>query len=142
MGGRYAGGLSGTAYNLIWNEWFRDENLQNSVVTPVTDGPDNPSDFVLLRRGKRHDYFTSSLPWPQKGPSVPLPLTGNATVKRVDSGNAVTLYNGNTNVFPATGGLNVGGTPTNFFRSSANMPMSIDPNGSLYADLTTVTVLS
>ncbi|WNK15062.1 MAG: major capsid protein [Microvirus sp.] len=68
------------AYNLIWNEWFRDENLQNSVVVNKGDGPDTYTDYPLLRRGKRHDYFTSCLPWPQKGPSVPLPLTGNAPV--------------------------------------------------------------
>ena len=68
------------AYNLIWNEWFRDENLQNSVVVDKGDGPDTVTDYTLLRRGKRKDYFTSSLPWPQKGASVALPLGTKAPV--------------------------------------------------------------
>jgi len=69
-----------TAYNLIWNDWFRDENLQDSVVVDRTDGPHNSADYVLLRRGKRHDYFTSALPWPQKAPDILLPLGSEAPV--------------------------------------------------------------
>lgn len=67
-------------YNLIYNEWFRDENLIDSVPVPTIDGPDNVENYVLRKRAKRHDYFTSCLPWPQKGPSVNISLTGEAPV--------------------------------------------------------------
>lgn len=72
------------AYNLIYNEWFRDENLIDSIPVLTTDGPDPVSNYILRKRGKRHDYFTSALPWPQKGPSVEVGLTGNAPVKGFD----------------------------------------------------------
>lgn len=58
------------AYNLIWNEWFRDQNMQTPVAVNLGDGPDSHTDYVLKRRGKRHDYFTSCLPWPQKPTSL------------------------------------------------------------------------
>ena len=68
------------AYNLIYNEWFRDENLIDSIAVPTNDGPDPVSNYTLRKRAKRHDYFTSALPWPQKGPSVDVGLTGNAPI--------------------------------------------------------------
>lgn len=87
--------LHGRSYNLIWNEWFRDENLQDSVVVDKDDGPDSYSDYTLLKRGKRHDYFTSSLPWPQKGDAVDLPLGQQAPIATDASsvlGRNVTVY--------------------------------------------------
>ena len=52
-------------YNLCWNEWFRDQNLQDSITVDTDDGPDNSSNYTLRRRGKRHDYFTSCLTAPR-----------------------------------------------------------------------------
>lgn len=86
--------LAARAYALIWNEWFRDENLQNpinlstyaeiSTASGLDDVGLGDAGFTgshkLLRRGKRHDYFTSALPWPQKGPGVEIGLAGSAPI--------------------------------------------------------------
>lgn len=98
---------------LIWNEWFRDENLQKSVKIVKGDAnrvidtsrlSDQPSwvvnssstdaypGFACPPRGKRHDYFTSALPWTQKGPGVSVGLAGTASIVDPSPGTGYLLH--------------------------------------------------
>jgi len=142
--------LCGRAYNLIYNEWFRDQNLQDSVTVDKGDGPDTLSDYTLLKRGKRHDYFTSALPWPQKGDAVSLPLGTSAPVH--GNGNSMQFTDGTTvgglfalgtNPFAAKGGSTPVGSPapTGSYLTtdvSLNLPEA-GTDSNVYADLSDAT---
>ncbi|AXL15219.1 major capsid protein [Microviridae sp.] len=94
------------AMHLIWNEWYRDENLQDSLVVDKGDGPDSPDDYsALLTRGKRKDYFTGALPFAQKGDPVTIPFGTSAPI----TGLAVA---GVPSTGPLTGILETDGTGT------------------------------
>ena len=130
------------AYYRIWNEWFRDQNLQDSENAGLEtgDGPTNlTNDYNLLRRGKRHDYFTSCLPWPQKGDAATISLGTTAPISGI----------GKFNQVYSTGGINVyetdGSGTTNYpagFRTIGTttddaFTIQEDPNNTGYPNLRT-----
>lgn len=84
--GVYLDCLRFRCYNLIWNEFFRDENLQDPLPLDISDSnlvydPTKPEKGgIPAKVAKFHDYFTSALPAPQKGPAVSLPIGGNISI--------------------------------------------------------------
>ena len=131
-----ASALPFRAYNLIWNEWFRDQNLQDSVQVNQGDGPDGTSGMQPLRRGKRHDYFTSCLPWPQKGEEVTLPLGDRAPVLGLGPLDTANPSTANRTLVYTDGTTYSGDTYDNLFGA-------VKDDGSdlvdLYTDLSTAT---
>lgn len=141
------------AYNLIYNEWFRDENLQNYIgpTMPGGDGPDALGSFNILKRGKRFDYFTQALPWPQKGNAAITVPIGTSAIVRTNT----TEFNTGSN--PAGTGIGItlrrsngGATPSTLLGANAGAVGEASATGqaltsnilyptNLYADLSTAT---
>lgn len=131
-------------YLAIWNEWFRDQNLDNSITIPLGDGPDSDSAYALLKRRKTHDYFSSSLPFAQKGTAVGLPIGTTAQVLLSTTNfNAGLLKKASDHTNPGGGADEAVGrrAPANTGQMYTSSVLSLvyDPNGTLYADLANAT---
>ena len=151
------------AYQLIYNEFFRDQNLIDKSVTTLVDGQQSNTDVTSLtklhKRAWGHDYFTSALPWTQKGPEATIPLgleadikfktsrsvDGPAVVRNFETGQPV-----NTNVpstaqgqgfFYSTNDEVSGGLQANTLAGNTVNP-TLDNSANLYTDLTTATAAS
>lgn len=139
-------------YNRVYNEWFRDQNLIDSVTLNIDDGPDADTDYALLKRSKRPDYFVSGLPWPQKGDAVEVPLGTTAPV--VGTGKALGLLDGTSQLGLFSGstyklrgdtgatGVNVGAAVTPTVDAVANVGIGLSTNklySQVEADLSAAT---
>lgn len=85
-------------YGLIWNEWYRDQDLQNPLVVSIESGPDTTTNTTLQNCAWEKDYFTSARPWEQKGPSITIPIGTEAPIHHnANIGNALSVWSDQAN---------------------------------------------
>lgn len=93
FGGIELSALPFRAYDLIYNEWYRDQDLETELALSTESGPDTTTSLELQRGDWARDYFTTARPWPQKGMEVTVPVqTGAGTFDVVSNGQAPKFY--------------------------------------------------
>uniref|UniRef100_A0AAU8B3M2 Major capsid protein n=1 Tax=Dulem virus 132 TaxID=3145609 RepID=A0AAU8B3M2_9VIRU len=153
------------AYALIWNEYYRDQNVDSEIDIEFEVGGRIPLgsssssvytfNYHRLLRSRRwlKDYFTSALPTPQRGPDVTLPIAGQANVVLSETNNAGRFVAPNSaamappdrydviasNINTPTSGYGISAAPS---KTEAGYSLTYDPNGSLKADLSTATAVT
>lgn len=132
------------AYQLIWNEYYRDQDLQTKAVVSTADGvPDTTTSLSLQNCCWEKDYFTSARPWEQKGSAVTIPLTGSGTVTLVPSttnSNANIIRTASDDSIPAAAALGSEVTTGFLEATGGGTNRVLDPNGRLTTSLTSAGV--
>lgn len=130
-------------YSLCYNEWYRDQNIIDSEVVSTADGPDTTTNTTLLKRGKRHDYFTSGLVSPTKQTGQTLPLGTTAPIQHV-TGQASGVIMRKASDDTAKASMSATGAATSAGGSVSYGADTVyyDPNGTLEADLSSATAAS
>lgn len=130
------------AYQLIYNEYYRDQNLVEEVEYALVDGSnmDNQEDLITIRRRAwEHDYFTAALPWAQKGQAVELPILADVTLKDETTLPGQFVKIADHDDFN-TGNVTMGGVPPNGGIDIGGAPHVYDPMGSLEVNGATTTI--
>lgn len=142
-----ASALPFRGYASIWNEFYRDQDLQTPLVVSTANGPDTTTSLLLQNCAWEKDYFTTSRPWEQKGATVTIPLGTRADVKGlgfIGTNSSLTVENsvhetGGTANYPAARQITGANNPTLVAKAAANVN---PPFTDIYADLTTASAIT
>jgi len=142
--GRTVNALPFRAYALIFNEWFRDQDLTTKIALSTADGADATTSIALQNGAWPKDYFTSARPWEQKGPAITIPLGTTAPVKGVMARDARVSANAPANLWGPGTDDGASGSPSYLDASSQNVYIRMQSNAGastsnrpqIFADLT------
>lgn len=130
------------AYALIFNEWYRDQDLTSKLALSVASGADATTNMTLQNGMWEKDYFTTSRPWEQKGPTITVPLGESAPIllDSTTTGTNGKVKRASDHANPAAT-LDLSATNAGVFRQDV-VPMVYDPNGTLIADLSSASAVT